>query len=220
MQAEQCAGSCGLHCFVLPAQLTSKPSDATAANMSCPCCCAVRLDLQQPFCHCPADYVSCPSCGRTLFDLQEVTESIRQRTGHLPGEMCRPARLPSAFVLQRQCAGCVPFHLKRRPSEWSNLFGCCMLYLRSTAFLAGLHLPAQSGVLPPSAVALPPLEKVPCWQWLLTCSKQRSVACWKFEHGHDPHRLQAKSKLPLPLHTLDPAAAFVQVYPLPSWAAL
>ncbi|CAG9462715.1 unnamed protein product [Pedinophyceae sp. YPF-701] len=31
------------------------------------------------------EYVSCPSCGRTLFDLQEVTESIRTRTGHLPG---------------------------------------------------------------------------------------------------------------------------------------
>jgi (E)-4-hydroxy-3-methylbut-2-enyl-diphosphate synthase len=31
------------------------------------------------------EYVSCPSCGRTLFDLQDVTEQIRQRTGHLPG---------------------------------------------------------------------------------------------------------------------------------------
>ena len=31
------------------------------------------------------EYVSCPSCGRTLFDLQEVTEQIRTRTGHLPG---------------------------------------------------------------------------------------------------------------------------------------
>lgn len=31
------------------------------------------------------DYVSCPSCGRTLFDLQEVTDQIRQKTGHLPG---------------------------------------------------------------------------------------------------------------------------------------
>lgn len=31
------------------------------------------------------EYVSCPSCGRTLFDLQEVTEEIRQSTGHLPG---------------------------------------------------------------------------------------------------------------------------------------
>lgn len=31
------------------------------------------------------EYVSCPSCGRTLFDLQEVTEQIRSKTGHLPG---------------------------------------------------------------------------------------------------------------------------------------
>lgn len=31
------------------------------------------------------EYVSCPSCGRTLFDLQDVTEQIRQKTGHLPG---------------------------------------------------------------------------------------------------------------------------------------
>lgn len=31
------------------------------------------------------DFVSCPSCGRTLFDLQEVTEQIKSRTGHLPG---------------------------------------------------------------------------------------------------------------------------------------
>ena len=31
------------------------------------------------------DYVSCPSCGRTLFSLQEVTDQIRVRTGHLPG---------------------------------------------------------------------------------------------------------------------------------------
>lgn len=35
------------------------------------------------------EYVSCPSCGRTLFDLQEVTEQIRTRTGHLPGEHLR-----------------------------------------------------------------------------------------------------------------------------------
>ena len=31
------------------------------------------------------DYVSCPSCGRTLFDLQEVTNQIQVKTGHLPG---------------------------------------------------------------------------------------------------------------------------------------
>ena len=35
------------------------------------------------------EYVSCPSCGRTLFDLQEVTEEIRQETGHLPGSRTR-----------------------------------------------------------------------------------------------------------------------------------
>ena len=31
------------------------------------------------------EYVSCPSCGRTLFDLQEVPAQISERTGHLPG---------------------------------------------------------------------------------------------------------------------------------------
>jgi (E)-4-hydroxy-3-methylbut-2-enyl-diphosphate synthase len=31
------------------------------------------------------EFVSCPSCGRTLFDLQEVTQQIQVRTGHLPG---------------------------------------------------------------------------------------------------------------------------------------
>lgn len=31
------------------------------------------------------EYISCPSCGRTLFDLQETTAHIRQRTDHLKG---------------------------------------------------------------------------------------------------------------------------------------
>lgn len=31
------------------------------------------------------DYVACPSCGRTLFDLQSVTAKIRSRTEHLKG---------------------------------------------------------------------------------------------------------------------------------------
>lgn len=31
------------------------------------------------------EYISCPSCGRTLFDLQEVTGKIRARTHHLKG---------------------------------------------------------------------------------------------------------------------------------------
>jgi len=31
------------------------------------------------------EYVACPSCGRTLFDLQDTTDRIRGRTGHLKG---------------------------------------------------------------------------------------------------------------------------------------
>jgi len=31
------------------------------------------------------EYISCPSCGRTLFDLQETTAMIRSRTQHLKG---------------------------------------------------------------------------------------------------------------------------------------
>ncbi len=31
------------------------------------------------------DYVACPSCGRTLFNLQSTTQRIREATGHLKG---------------------------------------------------------------------------------------------------------------------------------------
>ncbi len=31
------------------------------------------------------EYISCPSCGRTLFDLQETTAKIRSKTNHLKG---------------------------------------------------------------------------------------------------------------------------------------
>ena len=31
------------------------------------------------------DYVACPSCGRTLFDLQTITARIKERTQHLKG---------------------------------------------------------------------------------------------------------------------------------------
>lgn len=31
------------------------------------------------------EYISCPSCGRTLFDLQETTAMIRSKTNHLKG---------------------------------------------------------------------------------------------------------------------------------------
>jgi (E)-4-hydroxy-3-methylbut-2-enyl-diphosphate synthase len=32
-----------------------------------------------------AEFISCPSCGRTLFDLEETTARIKARTGHLSG---------------------------------------------------------------------------------------------------------------------------------------
>jgi (E)-4-hydroxy-3-methylbut-2-enyl-diphosphate synthase len=31
------------------------------------------------------EYISCPSCGRTLFNLQQVTAQIHERTAHLKG---------------------------------------------------------------------------------------------------------------------------------------
>ena len=31
------------------------------------------------------EYISCPSCGRTLFDLEETTAKIRSATSHLKG---------------------------------------------------------------------------------------------------------------------------------------
>ena len=31
------------------------------------------------------EFVACPSCGRTLFDLQATTQRIRAQTGHLKG---------------------------------------------------------------------------------------------------------------------------------------
>ncbi len=31
------------------------------------------------------EYISCPSCGRTLFDIQSTTRKIRERTSHLKG---------------------------------------------------------------------------------------------------------------------------------------
>ena len=31
------------------------------------------------------EYISCPSCGRTLFDLQDTTARVREQTSHLKG---------------------------------------------------------------------------------------------------------------------------------------
>jgi len=32
-----------------------------------------------------AEFISCPSCGRTLFDIEKVTKTIKERLGHLTG---------------------------------------------------------------------------------------------------------------------------------------
>lgn len=40
---------------------------------------ATRMRSVQP------EYISCPSCGRTLFDIQKVSAEIRKRTAHLKG---------------------------------------------------------------------------------------------------------------------------------------
>ena len=32
-----------------------------------------------------SDYISCPSCGRTQFDLMETTAKVREKTSHLKG---------------------------------------------------------------------------------------------------------------------------------------
>ena len=31
------------------------------------------------------EYISCPSCGRTLFDLEQTTARVKQKTEHLKG---------------------------------------------------------------------------------------------------------------------------------------
>ncbi|XP_042396087.1 4-hydroxy-3-methylbut-2-en-1-yl diphosphate synthase (ferredoxin), chloroplastic-like isoform X1 [Zingiber officinale] len=44
------------------------------------------------------EYVSCPSCGRTLFDLQDVSAEIRSKTSHLPGVSVNSLTLPGSGI--------------------------------------------------------------------------------------------------------------------------
>ena len=62
------------------------------------------------------EYIACPGCGRTMYNLQEAFEAVKARTGHLqnvviavmgcivngPGEMADAAR-PAAHSRQRGC---------------------------------------------------------------------------------------------------------------------
>ncbi len=52
---------------------------AAAARLAFDLLQAARLRLTR------TDYIACPSCGRTLFNLEEVTARIRSRTSHLKG---------------------------------------------------------------------------------------------------------------------------------------
>ncbi|MEM0999261.1 MAG: (E)-4-hydroxy-3-methylbut-2-enyl-diphosphate synthase [Bacteroidota bacterium] len=56
-----------------------RPSDRLTNRTSFGILQASRLRMTK------TEYISCPSCGRTLFDLQETTARIRKRTEHLKG---------------------------------------------------------------------------------------------------------------------------------------
>lgn len=50
------------------------------------------------------EYVSCPSCGRTLFDLQEISAEIREKTSHLPGvSVSKKNKTFVSFCVSRKC---------------------------------------------------------------------------------------------------------------------
>jgi (E)-4-hydroxy-3-methylbut-2-enyl-diphosphate synthase len=59
--------------------ITHHSSLITAIDTSFAILQAARVRTTRP------EYISCPSCGRTLFDIQEVTARIRARTAHLKG---------------------------------------------------------------------------------------------------------------------------------------
>ena len=59
--------------------LSSNLSDKTDNNTAFGILQAARTRMTK------TEYISCPSCGRTLFDLQETTAMIRKRTDHLKG---------------------------------------------------------------------------------------------------------------------------------------
>ena len=59
--------------------LQSKLDDSIITEMSFGILQASRTRISK------TEYISCPSCGRTLFDLQETTAKIRKRTDHLKG---------------------------------------------------------------------------------------------------------------------------------------
>jgi len=75
----------GLLCDGLGDGVLVQPQDATAFPMGTLRTTSFGLLQGSRMRSTKTEFVSCPSCGRTLFDLQEVTAQISERTGHLPG---------------------------------------------------------------------------------------------------------------------------------------
>ncbi len=59
----------------LDAEITSEQIDALSLAILQ----AARVRISK------AEYIACPSCGRTLYDLEETLEAIKERTSHLVG---------------------------------------------------------------------------------------------------------------------------------------
>jgi len=55
------------------------PAPARAAQLCFTLLQGTRLRLSR------TEFISCPSCGRTLFDLESTTQRIKEKTGHLKG---------------------------------------------------------------------------------------------------------------------------------------
>ena len=47
------------------------------------------------------EYISCPSCGRTLYDLQTTIARIKEATSHLKGKECVLKNIPEEDAVER-----------------------------------------------------------------------------------------------------------------------
>lgn len=65
--------------FLQCSELNGNEENETVNRLSFGILQATRLRISK------TEYIACPSCGRTLFDLVEVTNKIREKTGHLKG---------------------------------------------------------------------------------------------------------------------------------------
>jgi len=63
----------------VPASLAGSDGPATAVDLAYRILQGARLRITR------TEYISCPSCGRTLFDLEQTTARVKSRTEHLVG---------------------------------------------------------------------------------------------------------------------------------------